>query len=323
MAPTEGDVYLTGSSGYLGGEIVAALRDTAATAGMRIVAPIRNKRGATGPERFEQLFGGRENFHNTVWADPAAPLPDTTEVVIMNAFDVAFHQDVQRVLRESVAPMLRLADECVALKKRMGKLQRVVVVSTAFVQPPLPYKRCDGPIVPFGGAADPWPLYHSILKGEKTMDDLRKDPRTNPHTTLNAYIYSKTLCEHLLATYVDLPIVIVRPSIIGPSSDGKRGSPRTPGCASIDVMLSPLGRFMPSTGIVDNIFVDDVAKRVVDGVTMDLEPPGNHLMVTTNNTAVACDAAIFSDDRLLVAVVAGALGDEWPPRGLAHTCGAD
>ena len=197
----------------------------------------------------------------------------------MNAFDVAFHQDVQRVLRESVAPMLALAEECIALKKKLGKLKRVVVVSTAFVQPPLPYKRCDGPIVPFGGAVDPWPLYYSLLKGEKTMEDLRKDPANNPHNCLNAYIYSKTLCEHLLATYADLPIVIVRPSIIGPSSDGKRGSPRTPGCASIDIMLSPLGRFMPSTGIADNIFVDDVAKRVVDGVTMDLEPPGNHVMV--------------------------------------------
>ena len=209
----EGDVYLTGSSGYLGGEVMTALRDTAATAGMRVVVPIRNKGGATGPERFEQLFGGREGV---VWADPAAPLPDTTEVVIMNAFDVAFHQDVQRVLRESVAPMLALAEQCVALKKRLGKLQRVVVVSTAFVQPPLPYKRCDGPIVPFAGADDPWPLYHSILAGELTMDDLRKDPRTNPHNTLNAYIFSKTLCEHLLATYADLPIAIVRPSIIGP-----------------------------------------------------------------------------------------------------------
>ena len=267
---------MTGSSGYLGGEVMKALRDTEATADMRVVVPIRNKGGETGPERFEQLFGGREG---AVWADPAAALPETTEVVIMNAFDVAFHQDVQRVLRESVAPMLALAEECIALKKKLGKLKRVVVVSTAFVQPPLPYKRCDGPIVPFGGAVDPWPLYYSLLKGEKTMEDLRKDPANNPHNCLNAYIYSKTLCEHLLATYADLPIVIVRPSIIGPSSDGKRGSPRTPGCASIDIMLSPLGRFMPSTGIADNIFVDDVAKRVVDGVTMDLEPPGNHVMV--------------------------------------------
>ena len=40
-----GDIYLTGSSGYLGGEVMMALRDTEATADMRVVVPIRNKGG--------------------------------------------------------------------------------------------------------------------------------------------------------------------------------------------------------------------------------------------------------------------------------------
>ena len=71
----------------------------------------------------------------------------------------------------------------------------------------------------------------------------------DPHFTTNAYIYAKTLMEHLIATFTDLPrTYIVRPSVIGPSSCGTRGNPASPGCASARLMGSPVGRFMPSSG---------------------------------------------------------------------------
>eukprot|EP01052_Picozoa_sp_SAG31_P039486 SAG31_NODE_5486_length_2512_cov_1.878989_3_plen_189_part_00 len=78
---------------------------------------------------------------------------------------------------------------------------------------------------------------------------------------------AKTLTEHLVSKFDGLPpVVIVRPSIVAVSSDGSRGSRGTPGCVCTRVMLSPVGRFMPATGIADNLFVDDVASRVVDAV---------------------------------------------------------
>ena len=216
------------------------------TEGRRVDLPIRAKRGATGEERFQKIYG--DSKQPTKWADPADPIPDDAECVVLNAFDVAFHKDVPKVLRESVAPTLALIEQCRELAKK-GNLKKIVVVSTAYVQPPLPFNRCDAPITPFNGAADPWGTYKALLDGKIVWDDLVAHPDVNPHNTQNAYIYSKTLMEHLIASYTDIPqVYIVRPSVIGPTSDGERGSPATPGCASVRLMLSPLGRFVPSSG---------------------------------------------------------------------------
>ena len=242
--------YLTGGSGYLGGEIVRALALNERSANDEILIPVRDKRGKTGQERFDALFSDGNSLHKHLkWVAPEDPIPDDTEVVILNAFDVAFHKDIGRVLRESVAPTLALLEQCSKLSLKSGNLRKVIVVSTAYVQPPLPYRRCDGPITPFNGAADPWALYGKLVKGEMNWQDLVDCKDNDPHFTTNAYIYAKTLLEHLIATFTDLPrTYIVRPSVIGPSSCGTRGNPASPGCASARLMGSPVGRFMPSSG---------------------------------------------------------------------------
>jgi|EP01046_Picozoa_sp_COSAG06_P035851 nucleoside-diphosphate-sugar epimerase len=242
-------IYLTGGSGYLGGEIVRSLALDKLAEDKKVLVPVREKRGKSGQERFESIFRGGGNPHkHTQWIDPAAPIPDETEVVILNAFDVAFHTDIARVLRESVAPMLALLEQCTQLRAK-GNLKKVVIVSTAYVQPPIPFRRCDGPITPFNGAADPWGTYSQILNGEMVWQDLVDDPRSDTHSTTNAYIYAKTLMEHLIATMNELPrTTIVRPSVIGPSSDGERGNLASPGCASVRLMSTPIGRFVPSSG---------------------------------------------------------------------------
>lgn len=242
--------YLTGGSGYLGGEIVRALALNERTVHAQVLVPVRDKAGKTGQERFDTLFSGGRNPHQHArWVAPKEPIPDDAEVVILNAFDVAFHKDIARVLRESVAPTLALLEECSKLSLKTGKLRKVILVSTAYVQPPLPFKRCDGPITPFHGAADPWGLYGKLLNGEMGWQDLVDDKDNDSHFTTNAYIYAKTLLEHLVATFKDLPCTyIVRPSIIGTSRCGKRGNAASPGCASAKLMDSPVGRFVPSTG---------------------------------------------------------------------------
>eukprot|EP01052_Picozoa_sp_SAG31_P039487 SAG31_NODE_5486_length_2512_cov_1.878989_4_plen_235_part_00 len=190
-------IYLTGGSGYLGGEILRSLALRPETAGASVVVPIRKKKGQSGPARFAALFGEEESAPTprrertaAEWADPSDPIPADTEVVVLNAFDVSFHNDVARVLRDSVKPMLELLEQCRKLAAAdRPRLRRVVIVSTAFVQPPLPFLRCDAPIEPFGAAADPWAMYESILAGKTSWDDLRADPTNNPHSTQNAYIY--------------------------------------------------------------------------------------------------------------------------------------
>lgn len=242
-------IYLTGGSGYLGGEIVRSLALDKLAEDKKVLVPVREKRGKSGQERFESIFRGGGNPHkHTQWIDPAAPIPDETEVVILNAFDVAFHTDIARVLRESVAPTLALLEQCSKLRAK-GNLRKVIVISTAYVQPPIPFRRCGGPITPFNGAADPWGTYNKLLNKELAWQDLVSHPENDPHSTTNAYIYAKTLMEHLIATFHDLPrTYIIRPSVIGPSSCGERGNLASPGCASVRLMISPVGRFVPSSG---------------------------------------------------------------------------
>jgi hypothetical protein len=66
----------------------------------------------------------------------------------------------------------------------------------------------------------------------------------------------------------ELPIVCVRPSIIGPSMDGTRGSLRSPGCQFPYVYArTPFGRFLPWWGSGDIVFVDQVATHIVQALT--------------------------------------------------------
>ena len=129
--------YLTGASGFVGGEIVRALKARSC----KIYAPIRAKKGRSGRERCNALFGARVH-----WCDPLAKVPADAETVVLCAFDVAFHTDVQRVLQENVAPMFDLGIDAAR--------HRVVFVSTAYVQPPLPVRLTKRPI-DFDGTDDP------------------------------------------------------------------------------------------------------------------------------------------------------------------------
>lgn len=59
-------------------------------------------------------------------------------------------------------------------------------------------------------------------------------------------------------------ISVVRPSTVGPSSDGQRGSVTTPGCVCAALLESPFLRFSSSKGAGDFVCVDQVAETVVE-----------------------------------------------------------
>ena len=169
--------YVTGASGFLGGQIVRDLRSALPAA--RVYLPLRAKKQESAAARFAALFG--QHGDSCVLLETTAPIPRDTTHLILNAYSISFKGDIADVLRANVAPMLALLDQC----KQLPRLVSALVVSTAFVQPPLPFKLCKTPI-PCAGSDNPFGLYDSLLAGKVTWEDLKADPRNHPHTTQHA-----------------------------------------------------------------------------------------------------------------------------------------
>ena len=251
-------LYLTGGSGYLGGEILKTAFEGDLE---KAYVPVRDKKGQTGPERFKELYSG--SFPKAEWIDPKDAIPRDTNSIILNAFDIRFNNEIRDVMQNSVAPNLKIMEGA----KDLPNLQKIVFVSTAYVQLPWPAKLSDS--APF--IDDPWSVYDSLLTGTLTWKMIQKDPAYAPHTKSNTYIFSKTLTENLLLTYSDLEarLTFVRPSTIGCTSDGARYSIKTPGCSVAALALSPVGRFVQPTACVDIVFVDHVAEDTLRGIRTD------------------------------------------------------
>ena len=251
--------YITGSTGFLGGEILRQLRAVATVLKpVTVYVPIRDKRGQSGPERFEILkqkyLGTADSMFELRFCAPSAPVPSDAKYVILNAFSVSFTYDIRKAVLENVTPILDILDGLDTTR------QRVTFVSTAYVQPPLPYPSTAHPI-PFDGINDPEAVYNAIVNGERSWADVCADPRNNPQTTLNAYIYAKTLTEHLLLRHRN--VRIVRPSIITASRDGLECSTTTPPYLCMLGHTMGVFRFTPGAGITNWVHVDDVAQQIV------------------------------------------------------------
>ena len=249
-------IYLTGASGFVGRALVRRL---AQRPQVRLHVPIRAQPHASPESRCTRIFG---DLGGRVQLGGAA-LPLETEVVVLNAYDCRFSGLLSDALRTNVAPMLRL----LALCRELPALRRVVVVSTAYVNPPLPQLYTAG-LVPIGGVADPVRLYEDALAGSVTLPDLAANPLTDDHFTANPYVCSKRLMEHVvLALYPDLPITFVRPSMIGVSTDGRYGSAKFGALLFAKLALEPCPGVLSDVGRHDNVAVD----MVVDGIAECVE----------------------------------------------------
>lgn len=256
-----------------------------------VVVPVRAKEvgGAfrTGEERFAATFGrsaGTE-FHD---GPGLCPTPD---VVVLNAFDVAWHTDVQKTLIENVAPMLAYLDACVALPTP----PKVVVVSSAYVQPPAPHAPLSG-LMPMGCGLEAGLWYDGLVDGSLDWESLQSDVAgCHAHTLTNSYIFAKTLMEHLvIQRYGDrLPIAVVRPSNIGPSCDGEHGVTGTFGPQLFaSICQTPYFRFWIEGGGVDVVPVCGVADVVVDAA-LALDGVGSTFHHATCGGAEAVRVAEF------------------------------
>jgi len=258
-------IYLTGSSGFIGQRIAQLVDDDCKIS--KVYCPIRTKYGSDGRERFEQLFGNLKKAH---FIDTDAAIPDDTTIVILNAYSVRFFTPLVDILNESVSPMLRLLDQC----KRPGtKVRGISVVSTAYVQLPRPYERDPKNRIEFAlrHHSSATKVMEDVTSGASSGESIMSllDDSAKEHYKNNNYALSKHIMEHLVhEKYTDLPVCIVRPSIVSPSRDGLHGHGIKSGFSLfMNIAREPIMRFPRNEGRLDVVYVDDVSRDIVRGAT--------------------------------------------------------
>lgn len=205
-------VYLTGSSGFLGGYLA---RDFQADDQIRkVYCPIRAKKGMSGKDRLKELLP----YEKCTFVEPTAPIPDDVTHVILNAYNTRFDEEHRAKLKGNIEPILETLEQC----KRHSKIQGICFVSTAYTQPPLPFKRYNGNYLPLllDEANDEkkvtaTEIFDKILRMDDNFTITDVLPDLHEYYANNSYIFSKHLLETMLGEkYADLPISIVRPSMI-------------------------------------------------------------------------------------------------------------
>jgi hypothetical protein len=173
-------------------------------------------------------------------------------------------------LQESVAPILKVLEDCCALKKL---IQGIAFVSTACVQPPLPHQSCEKGCIPFLLESS-----HSSMTAKQVCDvHLRSVAAAmtkflqdlHPHCRSNSHLFSKHILEHLLTEQChDLPICIVRPSLICPSLDLQDGwKAKSPVLVFSTSVAHHCAFVAPRCeGKVNLVLVEDVTKDCIKAV---------------------------------------------------------
>lgn len=224
MIPNE-TVLITGATGFLGKVVLEELLRTRADA--RVILVVRQRGKLTAEDRLRQLsaspcFDGLPDTWveqvSAVQGDLAEAqcgisdedlrrIRSTVTRVIHCAASIEFDLPVADAATANITSTLNIME----LTRSCSQLRSVVSVSTAYVTPHLPHTRIEEALVPVPW--DPASVYGDIQSGVVTTDDLL--PQSG-HP--NSYTLTKCLAEHLLVSrFSDLPLSIVRPSIISAS----------------------------------------------------------------------------------------------------------
>ncbi len=226
MAHTE-TVLITGATGFLGKVVLEELlRTRPDTHALLIVRP-RGK--LTAEDRLRQLIGSPcfgnlpENWSQQVSAvegdlaeeqcglsaEDQSRVASTVTHIIHCAASIEFDLPVAEAAKANITSTLNIMN----LARSCDGLKSVVSVSTAYVTPHLPHTKIEEKLVPVPW--DPESIYREIQDGVVSTEDLL--PKSG-HP--NSYTLTKCLAEHLLVSrFSDLPLSIVRPSIISASRE--------------------------------------------------------------------------------------------------------
>jgi thioester reductase-like protein len=260
------NIYLTGSTGYLGQQLVKDLVKKRSVE--TVYTPIRDKHGQSARARYDRLFG---DYSKTKMVSFYEPVPSDTTVVVLSGYSVNFGRSVFEFMLDNRSTLDQLSEI-----GDFSRLKQIVFVSTAYVKAPGPSS--DQPV--FNEPVEA--LMDRIIEHQLGLKDLRESAPEG-HIFTNSYIYSKALMEQVLTLFCDrigVPLRIARPSQITVSRDGHTGT------------LSNLagGAFLAATRLVnfhisspnDAVYVDEVSERI-SGLAVDFSSR-EALVYLTNGT---------------------------------------
>jgi len=308
MSTNKGHVYLlTGVTGFFGKVLLEELLRQREELGVEQVYVLIRPRGVVSAEkRFLREVVPSDCFSSLPpdWTDYVAVVEGQLEQpgldldqsvhdeitgrvthLVHAAAAIAFDLPLPEAARSNITATLNMLE----LARSCSCLQKFVSVSTAYVSHySAEGKPIEERLASVPGQAEE--IYSSILDGTAVESDLLS---RSGYT--NTYTLTKSLAEHLLvARHGDVPLAIVRPSIISASRQypfpGWIDS--TAGFASF-VVLFGMGHMRavmaePDTRL-DLIAVDDVAKRVLFAchapTDIEAQPTIHHAVAGLEHTA--------------------------------------
>jgi len=310
-------ILLTGATGFLGNSILLDIKsrvEAGEISNVKLFLPIRSKNRINGETRCEELtreLGLSVHGITVIWIDPIKGTnswPREINSVLLCAFDTNFNRPLNEMFLNSVYPIIETLraiskDTSKTSDNRWPHLKKIVLVSTAFVQPPLPFlRRSSGNIKEWAPIEvwnnDPVFLYNNLMELASKNEDItsvptnmfmEKLPKLHEHTRVNTYIFCKTFVEAMIEYDRELRglgkiITVVRPSIIGASMDGTQYSIKSPGCSSMLVASNQLiGRGVKWTGSIDVVPICKVAHVIVDASRISDSNPDFKNLKEQNN----------------------------------------
>jgi len=249
------NVYLTGSTGFLGKQIA---RDLSKRETGKLYLPIRKKHGRSGSERFDSLFSDlsrtsrtfrRTFFVNNVPEDT----PKDTDCVIFNAFSLNFESTLYDVVFENVRPII----ETIKYTQNQRTVKKIIVISTAYLKRP-GVERTELPDF------DALSMYEGILEKRISWESIK--PLFHPHFTFNTYIFAKLLMEKICTLMIKKGLTIIRPSQICISTDGEYGTCNV-AMAGCRFHCSPMMCVYISKYPMDIVPVDALSDLIVNSMT--------------------------------------------------------
>jgi fatty acyl-CoA reductase len=264
--------FLTGATGGLGGCLLYKLSIVLDV--QRLYVLIRGSESTamerwkhTMPQQYPNIEGRikagniilvpgdmtKECFGITI--ETLCRIEEEVTIVIHAAANISFRAPLQKVVLDNCLPALQLA----AMATKMTRLRHFVQVSSAYANSFLP----DGPVEE--------KIYY-LSNPDDAEGELQEILRTGTTSHLQrfpwAYAYSKQLMERLMmARFPNLPILLLRPTSIGPAIAQPCEMYGPQGSCPISTLYS---RLMQPTGGKSIWYTPDCGSNILDEIPVDL-----------------------------------------------------